>query len=158
MMTDRDWLDMALKWAAQSCDPATRVGAVIATAMDERGDHAVAAGYNRFPYTVRTLPHRLIDREVKLRFMLHAERVAMLNALKNGVRLIDCTLYLAATDDTGEIWGGPPCANCMIELVEAGLRNVVSFPQKKITKWGADLALSREIMTEAAVRFREVPV
>jgi dCMP deaminase len=145
------WLTLALACANASYDPATRVGAVIV-----RGDAAVASGHNRFPYTVRSLPSRLNDRATKLRFMLHAERVAMLNALKNGVPLFDCTLYLAATDSTGEIWGGPPCANCMIELVEAGLRHVVSLPQKKVSKWSDDLALSREIIAEAGVGFEEV--
>jgi dCMP deaminase len=145
------WLGMALACANASHDPATRVGAVIV-----RGDTVIASGHNRFPYTVRMLPARLDDRATKLRFMLHAERVAMLNALKNGAQLFGCTLYLAATDDSGEVWGGPPCANCMIELVEAGLRHVVSFPQKKVSKWADDLARSREIIAEAGVSFEEV--
>jgi dCMP deaminase len=146
-----NWLGMALACARASYDPATQVGAVIV-----RDKIAIASGHNRFPYTVNATRARLDDRAMKLRFMIHAERVAMLNALKNGAMLYECTLYLAATDATGEIWGGPPCANCMIELVEAGLRHIVSFPQKKVSKWSEDLALSREIITEANVRFEEI--
>jgi hypothetical protein len=130
-----EWLELALKCARQSKDPATQVGAVLVGA----GDIPVAIGFNRFPFPVHATPHRLRNRELKLRFMLHAERVAMLNALKAGELLAECTLYLAATDSTGQVW------------------KVVSYPQKHPSKWAEDLANSREIMSEAGVSFTELP-
>jgi dCMP deaminase len=152
MKPHTEWLELALKCAHQSKDPSTQVGAVLVGATDT----PVALGFNRFPFGVKVTPRRLRNRELKLRFMLHAERVAMLSALRAGEPLAECTLYLAATDSTGQVWGGPPCSNCMIELVEAGLRKVVSYPQKFPSKWADDLANSREIMSEAGVGFIEM--
>ena len=73
---------------------------------------------------------RLHDRDTKLRLIVHAEMNAILNAARVGVSTRDCTLYLAATDDTGMVWGGPPCTRCKAEIILSGIIAIVSYPVK----------------------------
>jgi deoxycytidylate deaminase len=72
----------------------------------------------------------LHDKETKLRLVVHAEVNAILNAARVGIPLKGCTLYLAATDDTGAVWGGPPCTRCSLDMIQAGITRVVSLPFK----------------------------
>ena len=150
---DRIFLRQALGWAYASKDPNTQVGSVI-VGPDRK---VRATGFNGFPRGVADTPERLGDRETKNRLMVHAERNAICSAAKIGVSLKDTTLYLAATDDSGMVWGGCPCTACAIEMIQAGIVSIVAFP-RKITpsKWHADIAFSETILTEAGVSYREV--
>jgi dCMP deaminase len=104
---DRAHLGAALHYARSlSKDPNTKVGAVLVGP----GGHGLCHGYNGFPRRVADTQERLANRELKNRLMVHAEMNAILVAASEGVRLRGSTLYLAATDDSGEIWGGPPDA------------------------------------------------
>ena len=117
----------------------------------------MANGWNRFPAGIAVTMARLEDRETKLRLMVHAEMVAILWAAKHGVCLRGGTLYLAATDDSGLTWGGPPCTRCCVEIIEAGITQIVSLPQKSgLSKWHDDLNYARTILSEAGIGFREV--
>lgn len=152
---DRHCLQLALKHSELSKDPETRVGALIA------GPHRDirAMGFNRFPEGIAETPERLNDRELKLKIMVHAERYAILNAVRAGIALEGCTLYLAATDDSGLIWGGPPCTSCTIEVIAAGIAEIVAYPVKPVpSKWHENLRFARGLLEEKGIRFREIPV
>lgn len=117
MIYDRSWLD---KWdlrmlelaehvATWSKDPSTQVGAVIA-----QPDNRVASmGYNGFPRGVKDTPERYADRDVKMRFVCHAERNALDNA-ELSVR--DCTMYVTLQ----------PCADCTKSMIQRGISRVVT--------------------------------
>jgi dCMP deaminase len=144
---------MAQEQCRMSKDPSTRVGAVIVGPQLE----VRSTGFNGFPRRICDSPERLADRETKLRLVVHAEMNAVLAAARVGIPLEGCTLYLAATDDTGAIWGGPPCTRCTVEILQAGIRNVVSRPPKAVpSRWHDDLRLSRALLDEAGVSYREV--
>lgn len=137
-----------------SKDPSTRVGAVIVGPQRE----VRSTGFNGFPRLICDSPERLNDRERKLKLIVHAEMNAVLAAARIGVPLEGCTLYLAATDDTGLVWGGPPCTRCTVELIQAGIKEVVSRPVKAVpSRWHADLAVAHDLLAEARVAYREVP-
>lgn len=150
---DKHFLGLALAHSRMSKDPSTQVGAVIVGPSRE----ILSAGFNGFPRGVEDTPERLQDREMKLRLVVHAEMNAILAAARHGTRLYGCSLYLAATDDSGMVWGGPPCTRCTVELIQAGIFEVVSYPQKAVpSRWHEDLALSRSLLDEARMIYREV--
>lgn len=152
---DRHFLGMALHHARLSKDPSTTVGSVIVGPDRE----ILSAGFNGFPRGIADTPERLNDRDMKLKLVVHAEMNALLAAARTGMRLKGCTLYLAATDKSGAVWGGPPCTRCTVELIQVGIGEVVSFPIKSApSKWADDLRMARELLAEAGVTYRELPL
>lgn len=150
---DRHFLGLSEYHSRLSKDPSTRVGSVIVGPDRE----ILSAGFNGFPRGIADTPERLGDRETKLRLIVHAEMNALLAAARLGVRLKGCTLYLAATDDSGVVWGGPPCTRCTVEIIQVGISEIVSYPIKAIpSKWHADLQLARQLIDEAGIHYREL--
>lgn len=153
---DRHFLSLALTHARMSKDPNTKVGSVIVGPDRE----LISAGFNGFPRGIADTEERLLDGEIKLKLIVHAEMNAVLAAARHGIRLKGCTLYLAATkEETGMVWGGPPCTRCTVEIMQAGITEIVSHPIKAIqSKWHADLAFAKQLIDEAGIAYREVSV
>ena len=153
---DEYFLSLALRTARRSADPATKVGAVLVSSAGK----IQALGFNRFPVQLRCTPERLNNREEKLKRTIHAEVAAINSALRDFKdNLSGSTLFLAATDDTGLIWGGPPCMACALQIIEHGISNVVSLPGKPAHipwKWRDNVAEAKEMLDEAGVNFRTV--
>ena len=150
---DRHFLGMALYHARLSKDPSTRVGSVIIGPDRE----ILSGGFNGFPRGIADTPERLNDRETKLKLVVHAEMNALLAAARTGMRLKGCTLYLGATDDSGLVWGGPPCTRCTVEIIQVGISEIVSYPIKAVpSRWHEDLKLARSLLDEAGVVYREL--
>lgn len=150
---DHYLLRMALEAASISKDPSTRVGAVIVGPDRE----IRSTGFNGLPRGIHDTPERLNDRDMKLRLTVHAERNAILAAARIGTPLKGCTMYMACTDQSGAVWGGPPCVSCSIEVIQAGIIEVVSYPIKTIpSRWIEDLLFARELLAEAGLRYRSV--
>jgi dCMP deaminase len=149
---DRHFIDMALLCAGKSKDPRTQVGAmIVGPDLEVR-----STGFNGFPRGVADTFQRLHDKETKLRLIVHAEVNAILNAARVGIPLKGCKLYLACTDDTGTVWGGPPCTRCSLDVIQAGIKHVVSLPFKAgPSTWAEDVAKAGELLHEAGVHYRE---
>lgn len=155
-MTDRwhsHFLNLCVEHARMSKDPNTKVGSVIVGP-----DHEIrSTGFNGFPRGIADTAERLNDRETKLRLIVHGEMNAVLAASRVGVPLKGCTLYLAATDSTGTVWGGPPCTRCTVEIIQAGIARIVTRPVKAVpSKWHADLVMARSLLDEAGVECVEI--
>jgi dCMP deaminase len=149
---DEHFLHLALVNASMSKDPNTQVGSIIVGPDRE----IRSGGFNGFPRGIADTPERLNDRDMKMKLIVHAEINAVMNAARCGTPTKGCTLYLAATDESGAVWGGPPCTSCVIHLIQAGITDVVSFPKKSIpSRWLADLAFAAKILDEAGIRYRE---
>ncbi len=152
---DQHFLELAIAHARISKDPSTQVGAIFVGPDRE----VRSSGFNGFPRGIADTQERLNDRDTKLRLILHAETNAVLNAARVGIQLKGCALYLAATDFTGVRWGGAPCTRCVLEVIQAGIVEVVSWPIKSaFSKWHEDIAFARTLLDEAGIPFREVPV
>lgn len=150
---DQHFLRMAEEQCRMSKDPSTQVGAIIIGPLRE----VRSTGFNGFPRMICDSPGRLNDRDMKLRLVVHAEMNAVLAAARVGVPLQGCAIYLAATDSTGMVWGGPPCVRCTVELIQAGIREVISRPKKAVpSRWHDDLNLAGALLTEAGIAYREV--
>lgn len=152
---DRHFLGLALYHSRLSKDPSTRVGSVIVGPDRE----ILSAGFNGFPRGIADTPERLGDRETKLQLVVHAEMNALLAAARTGMRLKGCILFLAATDSSGMVWGGPPCTRCTVEIIQVGISEIVSYPIKTApSKWHSDLLVARKLIEEAGIRYREITV
>lgn len=150
---DRHFLKLAIEHSSMSKDPSTKVGAVIVGPDRE----IVSAGFNGFPRGIADTQERLLDRDQKLKLVVHAEMNAVLAAARLGVRLKGCTMYVTATDNSGQIWGGPPCTRCTVEVIQVGIIEVVSFPLKTApSRWHEDCRFAGELLKEAGVGYREI--
>jgi dCMP deaminase len=150
---DRHYLERALKCSEMSKDPNTRVGAVIIAP----GREPVSDGFNGLPRGIADTPERLNDWELKLQLIVHAEVNAVINASRMGRGVMGCTLYLAATDDTGLVWGGCPCTRCTATLIQAGIAEIVAYsPKPNWSKRHEDLEFARRLVNEAHILYREL--
>lgn len=145
---------MCLLMADLSKDPSTQVGAVIVAP-----DHLqISSGFNGFPRNIKD-DERLYDRDTKLKLVVHAEMNAVLAAAKLGIKVENCTMYLCAKNNNGEIWGGPPCTRCTVEILQSGITEIVTVSKKKVpSRWREDLELSHSILQEAGIKYREIEI
>ena len=152
---DRHFLSQAYGMAKMSKDPRTKVGAILV--RDER--YPVMQGYNGFPEGFDDTPERLNDRDFKLDHVVHAEQNVISLCARHGIRTQGTTLFIAATDDSGALWGGPPCIRCAVSCVQAGLQEIVSYPTKPslLTNWAESLDKAKLLLKETGVRYRTVP-
>lgn len=149
---DQHFLKLALVHSEMSKDPSTQVGSLIVGPDKE----ILSAGFNGFPRGVLDTVERLSEREIKLKLMVHAEMNALLAAARTGMRLKGCSLYLAATDESGEVWGGPPCTRCLVEIIQVGITEIITYPVKSTpSKWHEDLEFSRNLIDEVGINYRE---
>ena len=151
---DEYFLSMALHTAQMSKDPSTKVGAVLVRART-----VLATGFNGFPRGIIDSEARLHNRDVKLDLVVHAEMNAVLAAARMGTSIADSVLYVAATDGTREVWGGPPCVRCTVECMQAGIIEFVSRPMKIApSRWYESIQKSKELILEAGLLYRDSPL
>lgn len=152
---DRIWMADALAVALKSKDPSTRVGAVLTTFDNDK----ITEGWNGFPRGIADTDERLADRDMKLQLVVHGEMNAVFNAVRMGVSLRNTRLYMVATDKSGALWGGPPCTRCVVECIQAGIVEYVSYPLKlSPSRWHASCEFAGSLIREAGLTYREVPL
>ena len=110
---DNRYLNLAREVSTWSKDPSTQVGAI---AIGEMGQ-VLAQGYNGFPRGVNDSLERYNDKEVKYRYVVHAEMNCIYNATFTGASLNNATMY---------VWGLPVCNECAKGLAQVGVKRVVS--------------------------------
>ena len=110
---DQRYLSLAQHIAGWSKDPSTGVGAV---AIGNKGQ-VLAQGYNGFPRGVLDSDARLKDKNVKYRYVVHAEMNCIYNAGYNGASLDGSTLF---------VYGLPVCNECAKGIIQVGITRVVS--------------------------------
>lgn len=150
---DKHFINLAIENAKMSKDPSTRVGAVI-VGIDRE---VRSMGYNGFPRGIADTEERLNNRDEKLELVVHGEMNAVLNAARIGVSVKGCTMYLAATDNSGLIWGGAPCVRCTVEIIQAGISEIVAPPFKNTpSRWKDSVEKAKALLEEAGVKYRQV--
>jgi len=129
---DRRFLRIAREVASWSKDPSTKVGAVLVD--DDR--KVVSTGYNGFPSKMDDSPELYLDRESKLKRIIHAEINAVLRADR--------------TAKTVYTWPIPCCPRCVVQLLEAGVERFVSvsLSGELAERWGSHAEDSRAMIEE----------
>lgn len=145
-MTDWDarWLELAALIASWSKDRSTQVGSVIVGG----GNQILTTGYNGFPRGVNDNIDSRYERPVKYRYIEHAERNAIYNAARYGIRLAGTTIYTPYY----------PCTDCARGIIQAGITTVVTpemldgdKQEDLLSRWGDDFMISRVMLLEASV-------
>jgi dCMP deaminase len=131
---DIRFLGLAKIIAGWSKDPSTQVGAVIVDCQRR----VVSLGYNGIPRRVYDDPQRLENREMKYKFIVHAEANAILQASK-GVE--GCKMY---------VWPFPPCNECAKLIIQSGIKSVIC-PASEPSRWKDSCAIARQMFIEANV-------
>ncbi|WP_372395270.1 deaminase (plasmid) [Azospirillum sp. HJ39] len=137
---DRRFLALAGMVAGWSKDPSTKVGAAI---VGERR-RVLSLGYNGFPRGIDDREERLLDRDVKLSLIAHAERNALDNA-ECSVR--GATLYATLC----------PCAECCKSIIQRGISRVVWLPPTpaQAERWASSFQASMMMLIEANIELAE---
>ena len=127
--------------ADKSKDPRTKIGAVLV-----RDKHIISTGYNGFPIGVNDTAERYDDREVKYKYVAHAEDNAVLSAARFGISTLGSTLYTQ----------GIPCNECCKSVIQGGIKEVVVHKQWPATspKWKEAAAISSIMLKEAGIKVR----
>ena len=140
-MLDTKWKKRFLKLSKEistwSKDPSTKVGALIIS--EDR--NIISTGYNGFPRGIEDTEERLNNRELKYKFVLHAEMNCILKEIYNGRSIKDCIL---------NVQGLPTNYEWTKSIIQAGIKKVIT-DSKATDNWKESLKLSLEMLKEANV-------
>lgn len=137
---DQRYLKLAHGVAQWSKDPSSKIGAI---AVGAKGQ-VLSQGFNGFPRGLKDDFTRLHDREVKYKYVVHAEMNTIYNATYNGVSLDGATLY---------VYGLPICSECAKGVIQVGIKRVVMPKQEIEGKWLNSWLNSMSFFDEAGVDF-----
>lgn len=140
---DHRFLRLAKEVASWSKDPSTKVGAVAVGP----NRNVLAQGYNGFPRGIFDYEDRYNNREVKYRYVVHAEMNVIYNASYNGVSLDGATLY---------IHGLPPCSECAKGILQVGIKCVIIPSMVIPEQWQESWLHSSSMLNEAGVECRMI--
>ena len=136
------YLKLAYEVGSWSKDPSKKIGAV---AVGSKGQ-VLAQGYNGFPRGISHSADRLNNRELKYKYVVHAEMNLIYNASYNGVSLDGSTVYVT---------GLPVCSECAKGLIQVGVKQVIMPAQEDTPdKWVQSFKLSKELFEEAGVHWQ----
>jgi dCMP deaminase len=134
--------------ALKSKDTSTKLGSVIVGPKHE----IRSTGYNALPRgvgdDVLKFPERF-ERPEKYKWVVHAEKNAILNAARVGTATEGCSLYVS----------GHPCSDCTKAIINAGISRIVynqtfqdAWPMAKAGgTWAEDFLLSDKMLSESGV-------
>lgn len=141
MSWNKFFIDLANTISFKSKDKSTKVGAVIT----DSDNSVLSIGYNGFPRGVNDDEQSRHDRPKKYLFVSHAEANAIFNAARNGIRLLDSTLYLNYKQ---------PCSECTKAIIQSGIKRIVypniPFPGKG-EQWKESLSIAQEMIEESGI-------
>lgn len=140
MSWEKRYINLAKEVALWSKDPSRKIGAVI---VGDKGQ-IISQGYNGFPRKIQDTGKRLSERDIKYRYVVHAEANAIYNAINNGSSTNGAVMYVT---------GLPVCHECAKAIIQTGIKKVV-MDTRPIDNWteSGDLALS--MFLEAGVDFK----
>lgn len=140
-MCNDKWNNRFLKIAKDvsewSKDPSTQVGAVIVGNQKQ----ILSQGFNGFARGINDAQNRYENRELKYKYIVHAEANAIYNAIHNGASTLGSTIY---------VHGLPVCHECAKAIIQAGIKKVVynTLPDER---WKDSASFAINMMCEAGV-------
>jgi dCMP deaminase len=135
---DKRYLELAEQVSTWSKDPSRKIGAV---AVGSKGQ-VLAQGFNGFPRGVLDNSDRYENREIKYKYVVHAEMNCIYNATYNGVSLDGATMY---------VHGLPVCSECAKGIIQVGIARIVMPKQDVPDTWYESWKLSMAMFEEAGV-------
>lgn len=136
---DNKFISLASFVKGWSKDKSTQTSAVI---IDPENNSILSIGYNGFPRGVDDKPVERYERPLKYKYTEHAERNAIYNAARNGIRLKDTVMYLE--------WY--PCCDCARAIIQSGISEVFcGKPNFNDERWGEDFKITKVLFEESGV-------
>jgi len=142
---DIRYLRLAKEVSTWSKDPSSKIGAV---AIGKKGQ-VLAQGYNGFPRGIKDDLNRYAVKDIKYRYVVHAEQNVIYNATYNGVSLDGSTLY---------VWGLPVCSDCAKGVIQVGVKRVIMPNQEIPDHWMESFTLTSAMFEEAGIEYEFVSV
>lgn len=137
---DQRYIDLAKQVSTWSKDPSRKIGAV---AVGSKGQ-ILAQGYNGFPRGILDSTERYDNREVKYKYVVHAEMNVIYNASFSGVSLDGSSLF---------VYGLPVCNECAKGIIQVGISRVLIFTDEIVPLiWTESFELTSEMFKEANVK------
>lgn len=141
---DKRFLEVAQEVSSWSKDPSTKIGCI---AVKDR--RTIAQGFNGFPRGILDSRDRLQDRDLKYKYIVHAEMNCIYNAGYFGTELDGATMY---------IYGLPVCSECAKGIIQVGIKRVVWKAVKDVpVRWLESNMLTQELFAEAGVEYERAP-
>ena len=142
MTWNEKYTNLAKEISTWSKDPNTKIGCV---AIGRCGQ-IVSQGYNGFPRGVNDSEERLNNRELKHKYVVHAEMNCIYNAGLTGTSLEGSTIY---------VYGLPVCHECAKGIIQAGVKEVRSYfnSDKDISRWIDSTLIATEMFNEAGIQY-----
>lgn len=138
---NKRYADLAKQVATWSKDPSRKIGAV---AVGSKGQ-LLAQGYNGFPRGIDDTPARLLDREEKYKYVVHAEMNVIYNASHSGVSLDGADLF---------VYGLPICSECAKGIIQVGIKKVYILCEEKVPSiWYESWYRTKAMFAEAGVEW-----
>lgn len=139
----KKYIELAEHISTWSKDPNTKIGAVAVGAHGQ----ILSQGYNGFPRGIEDSEHRLNDRTLKYRYVVHAEQNCIYNATLNGVSLKGADLY---------VFGLPICSECAKGVIQVGVKRVfMCHPTDISIKWHDSMVQSIDMFNEAGILWHQ---
>ena len=142
---DIRYLELAERVASWSKDPSRQIGAV---AVGSKGQ-VLAQGFNGFPRGIIDTADRYHNREVKYKYVVHAEMNVIYNATYNGVSLDGSTLYVS---------GLPVCSDCAKGIIQVGISRVVMKEENIPQHWAESWGMTAGMFDEANINWEFINV
>ena len=138
------YLNLAKQISAWSKDPSTKVGCV---AIGNHGQ-VLSQGYNGFPRGISDSEDKLNNKNIKYKYMVHAEMNCIYHASINGVSLLNSHFF---------VYGLIICHECAKGIIQVGVKKVYMKKYKSIPdQWKKSYALTKKLFNEAGVEFEEI--
>lgn len=131
---------LAKEVASWSKDPSRQIGAV---AVGSKGQ-ILAQGYNGLPRGITDASWRLEDREVKYKYVVHAEMNVIYNASHSGVSLDGADLY---------VYGLPVCSECAKGIIQVGIKRVFICAEEIPDQWMESFSLTVSMFNEVGIEW-----
>jgi len=143
MMTQTEWdsrhLQLAKEVSTWSKDPSKKIGAIAVS----QTNRILCTGYNGFPRGFDDSEERYNNREIKYKYVVHAEKNLIYNACLEGISLKDSKVY---------VWGLPVCSECAKGLIQVGVSEIyISANSFGVPKWDESFKMTRELFEEAKI-------
>lgn len=139
---DLRFLKLCLHISDWSEDRRTRIGAVIVG----EANVVVATGYNGLPRGIESEVARRHNRESEEKYFWfeHAERNAIYNAARLGIKLSGCRMYVSLS----------PCADCARAVIQSGIAEVIILKNGEALSdsYSSSISVAEEMFNEARVK------
>ena len=137
---NKRYLALAEQISTWSKDPSRQIGCV---AVGDKGQ-VLAQCYNGFPRGIEDSPEIYNNRELKYKYIVHAEMNTIFNASYNGVSLDGATLY---------VHGLPCCSDCAKGIVQVGIKQIFMNKQDVPDTWQTSWDLSQSMFDAAGIKW-----